>query len=346
MSFRFTSILLALLAINGLVITAAWGQSDCGCGPAAIKGYSLDHYGGSACGHQRGHGCGPGHTLFGRLRHHANCDPALREGLWDGYCEERIACDRSHAGHMLGGHVARGHLGGGGMIGGGLGRTGCGISGWGGGCGCGMAGCNCGPSACGTSGGGCRSGLGGRSHGCGSCQSFGGNRCGCGTVFGTHRSASAARHGGCDHGHVSRVFRLPRAAGWGGCDAGLLGRGTDCHAGAHAPDIATLAVEALNCCGEVASRGGCFRNDGHFFGCFSRSRQGVGHQSRGANHCHQCSLFSRLQPPQTGCGCNFFGRGHCGKAADMTSYVLDCGCAGAVESGFASQPIPNASENH
>ncbi len=98
----------AALAMLATLVTTSSGlaQSDCGCNQGTVsQGYSLHGYGASPCED----GCGSS-TFLGRLRKAVTCDPKFRQGLWDGYCEERRACDHSSCGFqgfgfgILGGH--------------------------------------------------------------------------------------------------------------------------------------------------------------------------------------------------------------------------------------------------
>jgi hypothetical protein len=216
-------------------------QSDCGCNQAGpTQGYSLDNYGASPCDN----GCGTG-TFMGRLRNAFSCDSKFRPGLWDGYCDERVACDRS------------------------LPRFGFGC-GTGSGCGEAVATSDCGTAAADGCGTGC---------GAGRCNFFGSHHfsgcslrrnCGLGRGLRMFQFPQAA---GCGSG----AYGLPSDCGCGvdevtvaapRCDSGCNTGG--CNSGG---------------CSIFGLKHNCFRNDGHFFGCLSRHghRHGLfsGHEGCG-----------------------------------------------------------------
>lgn len=241
----------ACLAMLG-TSQAVLAQSDCGCNqPVAPQGYSLHNYGDSACGN----GCGSG-SFLGRLRNALSCDSKFRPGLWDGYCDERSACQTGFAGR-------RGH-------------------GFGGGCGetvatndCGSPVNDCGSGGCGNSGG---------------CNIFGGLRtkcCGLLSNLGKRQSLrlfNFPQAAGCGSGAYGLPSDCgcdvkPAAVANAGCDSGCSdGCASGCNSGG---------------CSIFGIKHNCFRNDGHFFGCLSRHghRHGLFAGREGGG----CQLFSGLR---------------------------------------------------
>ncbi|GEM_PF-1641239 len=72
-----------VLAFSASPILADDGSGCSSAGPSYVVTDSCDT------------GCGvrPGHTsIIARLRNRMSCNPAMQQGLWDGYCEERQAC--------------------------------------------------------------------------------------------------------------------------------------------------------------------------------------------------------------------------------------------------------------
>lgn len=303
--------------------SAAQGQVDCDCNTGNGKGYSLDSYGTSPCGN----GCGTGGSFLGRLRGAFNCDPKFRQGLWDGYCEERNQCGQGHGG--LGLH-------------GGLGRHGLFAGGAGFDSGCGEAA----PVSSGDTG----------------CDTASPSGCGTGFGwFGRHRAG-----GGCGlmqqvgRRQGLRFFNFPQAAGCGSGAYGLPCE-ADCGQAVAAPVAASVAGPA-DCgaavgCGDANGCGtggcgcasifgikyGCFRNDGHFFGCFSR--HGHRHAAASDSGCDagcdaaagRCRLFSGHGQRRHG-GFGLLGRGHCQNGCDTPVLAADCGNDGV--STAAPQAVP------
>lgn len=115
----------------GLMATHA---QDCACNSPAPVAHVDD------CGC----GSGSGGSFLSHWRHNAHCHPGMKSGLWDGYCQERRACDYTPSSHH----------------GWGLG--------WGCGLGCGLLG------GCGTDPCGCEN----------SCFTPAAPACGCGHLFG------------------------------------------------------------------------------------------------------------------------------------------------------------------
>lgn len=225
---------------------------DCGCSGTAEAGCG-DGY------------CDSGSSFIGKLRAQMNCDPAKRTGLWDGYCQERKACDHIDT-HSHG--WGFGHLGRGFALPVGLGA--CGGS-------CGTACGDCGSTSCGGScGGGCATGCG---TGCGgSCftPGFSCNSCGTGgSLFG----------GSCfrNDGHFFGAFRHHQwfAKADYGCEA-------PCEQPCEAPVPTCGCDNVPTKCGGLFSgrklpsfkglfhRGGCC-GCGHFHGdCGTMSYEGCG----------------------------------------------------------------------
>jgi hypothetical protein len=277
-------------------------QTDCGCNQVS-QGYSLDNHGQSPCGS----GCGSG-SFMGRLRNALSCDSKFRPGLWDGYCDERSACQTGNSG--LRGHGVLGDgLMGHGLMGHGLGGHDCGTGAGGGEV---AASSDCGgASDCGT--GDC---------GNGGCNIFGSRRVKtCGLL-----SNLGKRHGGL------RLFHFPQAAG---CGSGAYGLPSDCGCAAPAELVATTANAGVSGCGNGDCDGGCnsggcsifgikhncFRNDGHFFGCLSR--HGHRHSLLAHREGGRCNLFGGMKLKSFGFGS--LGCGHCQNGSSMDSYAVGCG---------------------
>jgi len=279
--------------------THAHAQVACDCDGGNGKGYSLDNYGVSPCGN----GCGTGGSFLGRLRGAFNCDPKFRPGLWDGYCEERNQCGQGWHGHH-----------------GGLGRPGLLTGGVG----------------CETVAAAAPSSDGGTGSACGT---------GCGW-FGRHRGT-----GGCGLlQHVGRhqrlrFFNFPQAAGCGSGAYGLPCE-SDCGQAAAAPGLSSGNCDAAasgcgsggcGCNSIFGIKSGCFRNDGHFFGCLSRH-----------GHRHAATCDSGCDAPASGCrlfsghghrrpgGFGLFGRGHCQNGCDSPVLVATCG----TDSIPTTAPLP------
>lgn len=258
---------------------AVLAQSDCDCNqPVASQGYSLHNYGESACGSGSGSG-----SYLGRLRSALSCDSKFRPGLWDGYCDERSACQTGFSGR-------RGF-------------------GFGGGWGHGVA-----TNGCGSAADGCGSESGG--HG-GGCNFFGAQRskgCGLRSNLGKRQSLrlfNFPQAAGCGSG----AYGLPSDCGCGvkpeavannDCDSGCASGGAGgCNSGG---------------CSIFGIKHNCFRNDGHFFGCLSRhghrhglfaGREGCGCQllsglrgkgGMGAGGCGHCQNGCDMESYAVGCG--------------------------------------------
>lgn len=259
--FAWTAVVCLALLMTNQSVSA---QSDCGCNqPATAQGYSLDNYGASPCGN----GCGSG-TFMSRLRNAFSCDSKFRPGLWDGYCDGRMACDRSLP--SFGGFGC---------------ATGCG----------GAAATGCGEAATTGDCGGAAQGCGGCGGGCNifGTRHFGG--CSLRRNCGLHRGLRMfhfPQAAGCGSG----AYGISHGCGCGdepavaktGCDGGCGTGG--CGSGG---------------CGIFGSAHSCFRNDGHFFGCMSR--HGHRHGLFSGRHSCGCNLFSGLlghgrQGGSFGCG--------------------------------------------
>jgi hypothetical protein len=285
---------LALMTV-GLHGSAAKAQTDCGCSPAATQGYHLPQDGQSPCDQ----GCGSSGTLFSRLRNAVRCDSKYRPGLWDGYCDERVACDRTHQ------PVFQGHFGGGRLLGG---------------CkqGCGPAG----DDGCSTASGSLFGGglFGGKSH------------CGSGGLF-----SHGGRHGS------RRLFHFPQAAGCGSGAYGLPNE-ADCGCGtaveptcaAAAPsDCGNGCDDACGCGSIFGIKHSCFRNDGHFFGCFSRHGHRWGSMFSGSSDCGG-GLFGKHHRRQS---FGSLGCGHCQNAVPVAAGDASCG-TDSVPAAHAPQNPP------
>jgi hypothetical protein len=220
----------------GLNSAAAVAQSDCGCSQTPVQGYHLSQPGQSSCDS----GYGSSGTLFSRMRNALRCDSKYRPGLWDGYCDERVACDQSsHSGNgqFGGGHFGGGRFGGGRLLGG-----------------CNQGCENVTPNECGTA----------NASACGGCNLFGGG------LFGGKSQCGSCGWRQQGSRHTSRrLFSFPQAAGCGSGAYGLPNEG-DCGCGAAVePTCAAAASDCDNGCGNA---GGCGSIFGIKHSCFRNGR--------------------------------------------------------------------------
>lgn len=64
---------------------------DCGCAGSSPAMGTIAHSDGcNSCG-------GAGGNFLSNLHAHVKCDPSMRRGLWDGYCQERVACETTNS---------------------------------------------------------------------------------------------------------------------------------------------------------------------------------------------------------------------------------------------------------
>lgn len=259
-------------------VSTTEAQSDCGCATGVTKGYSLDQYGQSPCNS----GCGTG---WGRLRAAFSCDPKFRPGLWDGYCDERMACDRSPM------FAGLGH----GLMGAGC-NSGCdGAAAAAPACESTVAPCDSGAAGCGVVAG--LAGMFSRDwkwfHGC-------------------------SLRKNCGRPARLRLFQFPQAAGCGSAAYGLPCGEPGCDSGCDGAVIAPAVVNNAGCdscqtgCGCQSIFGiktSCFRNDGHFFGCMSRHGHRLGALRQKLGSCGK-SLFG-CQTADCSDSIGLFGCGHC-----------------------------------
>lgn len=249
---------LIMILMCGVSLVAAQAQNDCGCGSVAMDHGFSDYSGYSECdnGAWGGGNNDRGPSFLSKLRNRMSCTPSMKQGLWDGYCQERNACQNNDCGSSFGRH-AGGH--GGGIFSGHGGRQhrhhgcGCGSSGYGipeeniifdsvDGCGNQRFSSDCGcdgAAANVVSDGGFNAGSGfNAGGGCGA------GRCGCAGVFGASNAGSScfrndghffsgfSRHGHRHHGQGHRQHGCGHRHG-SGCGCSLFsqrgGRSGGCH---------------------------------------------------------------------------------------------------------------------